>query len=803
MKKLILTFVLVLCLVGTLTAQMPPDRLPMPREESIDSIVAIKVLITRADSSIDSLMAHIDFANGNITFTARDSASFSSLLSARLGMNVLGDLNVDGDLIVTEKATVVDTLILGASGDSVVVLIILADDGTNKGLRLRQRGDASYGFDFLLDGWVDGKLTLHEVNSGTPTLFWGWDRTGDSTYTPKLFSARAGLNVEGIGAFYGDSTFVSNYFTVITAGSGAGHISSRIRNTSSNPATLNFKTGHSANSDWTIGASIAVGNAFEIRNVADSKSYFALDHDGNLSLGGNTVAADDLLHIYGGSAGAVAAAANARLVVEDDGAAVINILSPSSTTNSGLWFGDEANSGVGQFNYNHTLPGWEFFVEAEKTVDITADGMTVIGTSNTDTVDVTVDMKAAEGFSFPIDDYDTWNRYPITGTSTDTSKWTGNDGAVINNDPTNHLTDGWAIKFTDDGQYGGAVIVATNWELGDTSLTEAQDGTEIDTLNWYFCMSVYGDSTSIARLNGYIRIAFNKDVAVGGGDLMHYDYDVTSFVAGWNQVHLLMSDFTDYAGGFGWGDLGNFYFAMLTAPDGEISLTLENLYLGRKGAGAYPNVFQSPRGAGGWRQDWNNTSGNITIVNESGQLGAMVLNGSSYMDYYKTLTEDFEASGITRAGVTGDHTICYAYSGNKRLNAYAGTQFKMYDSTGTAVYGAIPFNYSSYDDIHWKFSRKGKTAITGALSLTGIDGDWVTIHTTCISAGLLPRIYGAERIRWYELGASTVSFAAESGLAYRLKGLGIKIGAKDSLWIQKADSTYHILATPYYNPGGH
>ena len=58
-----------------------------------------------------------------------------------------------------------------------------------------------------------------------------------------------------------------------------------IENTSANESTVRFKSTHSADSDYRVGASISVSNAFEIYSENSSSSRFIIDSSGNTGIG--------------------------------------------------------------------------------------------------------------------------------------------------------------------------------------------------------------------------------------------------------------------------------------------------------------------------------------------------------------------------------------------------------------------------------------------------------------------------------------------------------------------------------------
>lgn len=69
---------------------------------------------------------------------------------------------------------------------------------------------------------------------------------------------------------------------------------------------------------------------------------------------------DDLVHVYGGSAGAVSAAAEARVVIEDDSTPIaLQFLAPAGSIEV-IYFGDEDDVDIGGISYSHGTENMKF-----------------------------------------------------------------------------------------------------------------------------------------------------------------------------------------------------------------------------------------------------------------------------------------------------------------------------------------------------------------------------------------------------------------------------------------------------------
>ncbi|MFH1312455.1 MAG: hypothetical protein ABIJ00_04435 [Candidatus Eisenbacteria bacterium] len=97
--------------------------------------------------------------------------------------------------------------------------------------------------------------------------------------------------------------------------------------------------------------------------------------------GVGTTQAERLLHVYDGSAGTVTSVDAAELVIEDDGNARINMLTPSNKS-AGIDFGDPADANAGWLTYDHTTDKMKLGVGNADRVTVESDGDVGIGTTS-------------------------------------------------------------------------------------------------------------------------------------------------------------------------------------------------------------------------------------------------------------------------------------------------------------------------------------------------------------------------------------------------------------------------------------
>ena len=81
----------------------------------------------------------------------------------------------------------------------------------------------------------------------------------------------------------------------------AGQPIARFQNTTSNEASIRYTTAHSSSSDYKVGASITVANAFEIYSVAAGATRALIDASGNLLVGTTTVSNSGKVNVFGAS----------------------------------------------------------------------------------------------------------------------------------------------------------------------------------------------------------------------------------------------------------------------------------------------------------------------------------------------------------------------------------------------------------------------------------------------------------------------------------------------------------------------
>jgi hypothetical protein len=91
-------------------------------------------------------------------------------------------------------------------------------------------------------------------------------------------------------------------------------------------------------------------------------------------IGLGMAAPDSRLHIWNGTAGAIAAPADTILTLENDGSAYITILAPTAAA---LFFGDVASATIGGIDYAHATDKMRLFAGGVYNVDVTATSVVI------------------------------------------------------------------------------------------------------------------------------------------------------------------------------------------------------------------------------------------------------------------------------------------------------------------------------------------------------------------------------------------------------------------------------------------
>lgn len=130
-------------------------------------------------------------------------------------------------------------------------------------------------------------------------------------------------------------------------------------------------------------------------SVAGNDMYSVVP--GNIGIGTN--APERLLHIYGGSAGAVTSNSAAKLVIEGDNTSTINFLTPN-TYPQGIQFGDSDDAASGWIFYDHNGDKMRFATNNSDKLTVLSNGNVGVGISSPATkLDVNGVISATGGSS--------------------------------------------------------------------------------------------------------------------------------------------------------------------------------------------------------------------------------------------------------------------------------------------------------------------------------------------------------------------------------------------------------------------
>ena len=121
--------------------------------------------------------------------------------------------------------------------------------------------------------------------------------------------------------------------------------------------------------EWTTTAT----NSTAGHHIFKSYNTEIMRIDGaNNRVGIGTDSPDDLLHVYGGSAGSVSANSNADLIIEDNDHAFLQFLTPANKV-AGFYFGDADDNDVGSMFYDHNTNHIEVNISGNQIMKILTD----------------------------------------------------------------------------------------------------------------------------------------------------------------------------------------------------------------------------------------------------------------------------------------------------------------------------------------------------------------------------------------------------------------------------------------------
>lgn len=190
----------------------------------------------------------------------------------------------------------------------------------------------------------------------------------------KTFSVPASFTGAGVPFNVSSSSLVTNLNADLLDGLSATSFASAVHG--HNAADLSSGTL----SDARLSTNVALrtsSNTFTGANTFSSSAVF------NGLVGIGTAAPGDLLHLFAGDAGTVLPNSNSRLIIEDDGTAYLNFLTPAANEN-GILFGTQTSSVNGGIIFNNptNADGFQFRTGGNSTkMVITDTGNVGIGTT--------------------------------------------------------------------------------------------------------------------------------------------------------------------------------------------------------------------------------------------------------------------------------------------------------------------------------------------------------------------------------------------------------------------------------------
>jgi len=228
-------------------------------------------------SSVTATSAFFNASNG-FGLAARNAANtqYRNLIILNSGNQI--EIGRDSDIsqIRLGTASANDALTITSGG----LIYVNTTTGVSGGGALQVNGNVNINGVFQINGTtIGGGGGSGITGSGTSGYHSKW--TGASTLGNGILyddGTRIGLNTTSIEA---NTRFQINY-------SGGSSYGLFINKTTSDEATIRFKSTHDANSDFKIGASILIGSAFEIYSVNAAATRFAVASNGNVLINRTT-----------------------------------------------------------------------------------------------------------------------------------------------------------------------------------------------------------------------------------------------------------------------------------------------------------------------------------------------------------------------------------------------------------------------------------------------------------------------------------------------------------------------------------
>lgn len=349
------------------------------------------------------------------------------------------------------------------------------------------------------------------------------------------------------------------------------------------------------------------------------------------------------------------------------------------------------------------------------------------------------------------------------------NKWDDAAAGVHSDNTTNYLTDHQSITLTDNSDNDGIHL-----DFTDIDLTHFADG-DTSVMADYINFSIYILTADINDLNDTDGLGFILAGDAQGTLTNYFPYliDDSDLSNGWNHFKVAKSVFeAAKEGSPNWNSIKGVSLYLDGEPNAsaEVIVTIDNIQMVRDDPdAAEPNPFQSEGAGDVWTADWTQEgTGNTWLVEESGRL--IIMATAADRIFTSNSHGDFDASGVVHIdGASTAYLFSYdSANPTGRAVVIASGNLLVDDSTGANH--TASFSVSSGDRVYWRVMRKG-TSITGMASHDG--SNWTTVSTFCY-AGVKklawPGTGGTPMSKQSSIAFSTVEYAAEAGVAQRLKG---------------------------------